>query len=71
VINDEFAGGCNMFGIGHLIVSAERELREKNGYARDERGSRLRAWLEDHQLLWLTALGVSLALLVMGGNAAA
>jgi hypothetical protein len=60
-----------MFGLVHLVISAERELRENNGYARDEQGSRLRAWLEDHKSIWLTALGVSMALLVMGGNAAA
>jgi hypothetical protein len=57
-----------MFGIGHLIVSAERELRENAGYARDERRSRLRAWLDDHSLLWLAALGALLALIVGGSG---
>lgn len=58
-----------MFGLAHLVISAECDLRDNNLYARDEGRFHLGARLRSSKLFWLVATGV-LALLVIGGNAA-
>ncbi|HTP10529.1 MAG TPA: hypothetical protein VMP08_19885 [Anaerolineae bacterium] len=58
-----------MFGLAHLVVSAERDLRDNARYARDEQRSKLLAWLGDHKVLWFAAVGALIVLLI-GENAA-
>ncbi len=57
-----------MFGLAYLVISAEREWRDKAAKTYDEEG-RLEAqvWFWRHKMLFLV-IGV-LALLIIGGNA--
>ena len=57
-----------MFGLAYLVVSAEREWREKAVNSYEEARPEARAWWWRHRTLILVA-GV-LALLIVGANSA-
>ncbi len=58
-----------MFGFAHLIVSAERELRDNTLYARDEQRSTWWTRLWSHKAVGWTVVAGVLALFIIGGNA--
>ena len=55
-----------MFGLAYLVVSAERELRDKGMKSYQEARPELQVWLWRHKMLFL-ATGV-LALLILSGK---
>ncbi len=57
-----------MFGLAYLVVSAEREWRDKDAKMYYEEGrSEAQVWFWRHKMLFL-GIGM-LALLIIGGNA--